>query len=107
MNQGHPIERMRYRLIQSRVLDKNDIFLPLGGEVLKMTESEYETIKPLILEQNILDLRQSIDQGKLTYEKLVLFYLYRIYKYELDNTTTLNTVIALNKKVMAAGQGIG
>ncbi|MBT8308519.1 MAG: amidase [Maribacter sp.] len=99
-NKDHPIERMRYRLIQSKVLDKNDIFLALNDEVLKMTESEYETIKPIVLEQNIFDLRQSIDQGKLTYEKLVLFYLYRIYKYELDNTTTLNTVIALDKEVV-------
>lgn len=29
-----------------------------------------------------------------------MFYLYRIYKYELDNSTTLNTVIALNKDVV-------
>lgn len=99
-NKDHPIERMRYRLIQSKVLDKNDIFLALNDEVLKMTESEYETIKPIVLEQNIFDLRQSIDQGKLTYEKLVLFYLYRIYKYELDNTTTLNTVVALDREVV-------
>ncbi len=99
-NKDHPIERMRYRLIQSKVLDKNDVFLTLYDEVSKMTESEYETIKPIVLEQGIFELGQSIDQGKLTYEKLVLFYLYRIYRYELDNTTTLNTVLALNKEVV-------
>ncbi len=97
----HEKGRMRYKLIQSKVLDKNDVFLPLHNEVSKMMVTEYEAFKPLILEKNIFDLRKSIEKGKLTYENLTLFYLYRIYKYELDNTKTLNTVIALNKDVVA------
>ena len=50
--------------------------------------------------KNIFFIRKQIEDGKFTYKDLVLFYLYRIYKYELDNTTTLNTVIALNKEVV-------
>lgn len=99
-NAEHENGRMRYKLIQSKVLDKNDVFLPLYDEVSKMTDEEYEFLKPLVLEQNIFSIRKSIEGGLMTYEKLVLFYLYRIYKYELDNTTTLNTVIALNKDVV-------
>ncbi|RRQ47597.1 amidase [Maribacter algicola] len=103
-NADHEISRMRYKLIQSKVLDKNAVFLPLYDEVVKMKEDEYESLKPLILERDIFSIRNSIEQDKLTYEQLVLFYLYRIYKYELNNETTLNTVIALNEEVLAAAR---
>ncbi len=99
-NLNHDIERMRYKHIQSKVLDKNDVFLPLYDEVSKMTEERYEELKPLILEKNMFALRKNLEEQRFTYEELTLFYLYRIYKYELDNTTTLNTVIALNKDVV-------
>lgn len=100
-NADHENQRMHYKLIQSKVLDKNDVFVPLYDEVSKITEATYERLKPLILEQNIPAIQEAIARGALSYEELVLFYLYRIYKYELDNTTTLNTVIALNKDVVA------
>lgn len=99
-NKEHENPRMRYKLIQSRVLDKNDIFLPLYREVNAFPEARYESLKPLILEQDIPSLQKAIKAGKLTYEELTLFYLKRIYQYELDNETTLNTVIALNAQVL-------
>jgi len=99
-NTDHEKERMRYKFIQSKVLDKNTVFLPLHDEVSKMTETKYEALKPLIFEQNIFQISNSIEEGGLSYENLTLFYLYRIYKYELGNATTLNTIIALNKDVL-------
>ncbi|MBT8210636.1 MAG: amidase, partial [Eudoraea sp.] len=99
-NQDHEKARMQYKLIQSKVLDKNEVFRPLYPEVAEFSETDYETLKPLILEQNIPAIQIQVASGKLTYEKIVLFYLYRIYKYELDNSTTLNTVIALNENVL-------
>ncbi len=100
-NRDHAIPRMRYQLIQSKVLDKNEVFAPLYEEVAKMTEGDYVALRPLILEQDIPTIQSHIKSGMLTYEKLVLFYLYRIYKYELDRTTTLHTIIALNPSVVA------
>ncbi len=99
-NKEHAKTRMRYKLIQSKVLDKNEIFRPLYHEVSQVSEEEYERLKPMILEQDIPNIQAFVQEGKLTYEELVLFYLYRIYKYELDNETTLNTIIALNKEVV-------
>lgn len=99
-NKNHETSRMQYKLIQSKVLDKNDVFRPLYDEVSKLSEAEYEAIKPLILEQNIYTIQSNVAKGYFSYEKLVLFYLYRIYKYELKNETTLNTVIALNANVL-------
>ncbi len=103
-NADHEKDRMQYKLIQSKVLDKNDVFLPLYDEVSKMSEAEYEALKPLILEQDMYTIREHIQENRLNYENLVLFYLHRIYKYELDNTTTLNTIIALNKDVVKAAR---
>ena len=99
-NQDHEISRMRYKLIQSKVQDKNDIFLPLYKEVKQLSLQSYEEFKPLILEQNIPQIQASIDEGKLTYENLVLFYLHRMYEFELNGTTTLNTIVALNNDVL-------
>ncbi|WP_431163332.1 amidase family protein [Flagellimonas beolgyonensis] len=92
--------RMRYKFIQSKVLDKNDVFLPLYDEVSQFSDEKYQMMKPLVLEQNIPSIQQSIAEGMFTYEDLVLFYLHRIYTYELPNNTTLNTVIALNPNVL-------
>ncbi|TDS14463.1 amidase [Maribacter caenipelagi] len=100
-NADHGNGRMQYKLIQSKVLDKNEVFMPLYEEVSKFTEAQYKEVLPMILEQDIFVIRNHIKEGRLTYENLVLFYLYRIYKYELNNETTLNTVIALNNDVVA------
>ena len=99
-NADHEKGRMKYKLIQSKVLDKNDVFKPLYDEVSKLSKADYEALIPMILEQNIFTIRNHIQENELTYENLVLFYLYRIYKYELNNATTLNTIIALNKDVV-------
>nr|WP_299001015.1 amidase family protein [uncultured Allomuricauda sp.] len=99
-NAEHEVERMRYKLIQSKVWDKNDAFLPMYEEVSKMDSTTYADLRPLVLEQSIPTIQEHISNGKLSYEQLVLFYLHRIYKYELDNGTTLNTVIAINPKVL-------
>lgn len=99
-NSDHPLKRMRYKLIQSKVLDKNEVFLPLYPEVQKMTEAEYTRLKPMILEKTIPEVQGHIRKGDLSYEDLCRFFLYRIYKYELDSATTLNTIIALNPELI-------
>jgi amidase len=99
-SQDHEKSRMRYKLIQSRVSDNNESFRPLYHEVAEMSETDYEQLKPLILEQDIPTIQGHIKDGKLTYEKLVRFFLYRIYRFELDSSTTLHTIIALNENVV-------
>lgn len=105
-NAEHEVERMRYKLIQSKVWDKNEAFLPMYAEVSKMDDVTYADLRPLILEQSIPTIQEHITNGKLTYEQLVLFYLHRIYKYELDNGTTLNTVIAINPNVLQEARAL-
>jgi amidase len=105
-NQEHEKSRMRYKLIQSRVSNKNEIFRPLYHEVVEMSETDYEQLKPLILEQDITTIQGHIKEGSLTYEKLVRFFLYRIYLFELDSGTTLHTIIALNENVVEEARAL-
>ncbi|WP_435625094.1 amidase family protein [Flagellimonas sp.] len=105
-NAEHEVARMRFKLIQSKVWDKNETFTPLFDEVSKMDSVTYTGLKSLILEQSIPTIQEHISKGKLTYEQLVLFYLHRIYKYELDNGTTLNTIIAINPKVLEEARAL-
>jgi len=60
----------------------------------------------MVLEQNIPTIQGHIASGKFTYEDLTLFYLTRIYKYELPNETTLNTIIALNPNILEQARAL-
>ena len=98
--QDHQNPRMKYKLIQSKYLDMNDVFKPFQKDLSKFPESDYLKIKPLVLEKSIPVIQQSIKDGKLNYEKLTLFYLYRIRKFESDSTKYLNAIISLNPSVV-------
>ncbi|WP_439132807.1 amidase family protein [Polaribacter sp.] len=98
--QNHPKKRMQFKLFQSKVLDMNSVFEPFQEDLAYFSEDEYQALKPLILEQNIPTLQKNVKEGKLTYEKLTLFYLYRIRKFESDSTKSLNAIIALNPNVL-------
>ena len=99
--QEHQIPRMKFKLFQSKVLNMNTIFKPFNDELAtNFSEEEYNNLKPLILEQNIPSIQGSISKGLLSYEKLTLFYLYRIRKLESDSSTSLHAIIALNSTVL-------
>lgn len=98
--QKHRNNRMKFKLLQSKYLDMNAVFKPFEKELSSFTELDYTNLKPLILEENIPNLQQKIKDGSLTYEKLTLFYLYRIRKFESDTTLYLNSIIALNPEVL-------
>ncbi|WP_439128466.1 amidase family protein [Polaribacter sp.] len=98
--QKNSSNRMKFKLIQSKILDMNQVFAPFQEDLASFSEEDYNTLKPLILEQNIPQLQKSIKKGTLTYEKLTFFYLYRIRKFESDSTLSLNSIIALNPNVI-------
>ncbi|MFY0629416.1 MAG: amidase [Flavobacteriaceae bacterium] len=98
--QDHQNPRMKFKLFQSKYLDMNEVFKPFEADLASFSEEEYDSLKPLIIEQNIPTLQKHVKDGKLSYEKLTLFYLYRIRKFESDSTKSLNAVIALNPNVL-------
>ena len=95
-NATHQSLKMRYKLIQSKILDKNTVWQNLLPQIHNFSEADYQRLKPLILEQDIPTLQSYIRSGKLSYEKLTQWYLYRIYKFENDRNTMLNSIIAIN-----------
>lgn len=97
----HQKPRMRFKLFQSKVLDMNTIFKPFKEELASnFSEKEYKDLKPLIIEQDIPSIQNSIKEGRLSYEKLTLFYLYRIREFESDSTKSLHAIISLNPSVL-------
>ena len=91
---------MQFKLFQSKILDMNEVYKPFQDDLARFSEEEYQKLKPLILEQNIPSIQKSIKEGNLNYEKLTLFYLYRIRKFESDSTKSLNAIISLNPNVL-------
>lgn len=92
--------RLRYKLLQSKFTDRNEIYSKLYWEVTDFPQERYDELAPLILEKDIPSIQQAIAAKELTYEELTLFYLKRIYNYELDPETSLYTIMALNPNVL-------
>lgn len=100
-NAEHESSRMQYKLIQSKVSDKNDLWKQIEPQIAYFSEEEYQQLKPLILDQNIPTLQENIKSGKLSYEKLTQWYLYRIAKYENDSAKYLNNILSVNPNAVA------
>ncbi|MCM2302822.1 MAG: amidase family protein, partial [Flavobacteriaceae bacterium] len=98
--QEHEIRRMKFKLIQSKYLDMNTVFESLNKDLARFSEKEYNQLKPFILEKDIPTIQKAVSNGTLSYEKIVLFYLYRIRKFESDSSLSLNSIIALNPSIV-------
>ncbi|MFT4645046.1 MAG: amidase [Planctomycetota bacterium] len=98
--QNHKNKRMRLKLFRSKYLDMNKVFRPFEADLAYFSEANYTALKPFVLEQDIPTLQKNIKEGVLSYEKLTLFYLYRIRKFESDSTLSLNSIISLNPNVL-------
>lgn len=89
-----------FKVLDSKHINSSDLWMPFNTALESFTESTYENLKPLILEQDIPTLQKHIRDGKLSYENLTKFYLYRIRKFDRENDLSLNSVIALNPNVI-------
>jgi len=100
-NASHESKKMQFKVIQSKNLDKNEIWKNIQPQISNFSEQEYQNLKPLILEQDIPTLQTHIESGKLTYEQLTQWYLYRIVKFENDSSKALNSILAVNPEAVA------
>ena len=99
-NSNHEISRMRYKRLQSLTTDRNEIFKPFHDFLKSYDVSYHNSIKDLIINQDITSIQSHISKGKFNYEDLVKFYLYRIYKFEMDKDLYLNSIISLNPEII-------
>ncbi len=99
-NKDHPNTRMQFKLIQSKNEIKNEWFKNISKELNQFSQEKYNTLKPLIIEKSIPEIQTSILNSSLTYEDLVLFYLYRIQSIEFNKDQYLNSIISINQNVI-------
>ena len=97
---GNENLRLRFKLINSKVQNKNSLWAPFEEDLSHFSEQRYQELKPLILERDIPFIQRAIKKGDLSYKDLTLFYLYRIRKFESDNSMNLNAVISVNPHVV-------
>jgi amidase len=95
-NDAHKSKRMQYRLIQSKVSDRNNLWKSIAPQIASFSKEDYEQLKPFILEQNIPTLQNHVTAGTLSYEKLTQWYLYRIVLFENDSLKALNAIISID-----------
>ena len=95
-NADHSSKKMQFRLIQSKITDKNNIWKNVSQQIINFSEEDYQKLKPLIFEQDIPTIQAHIQKGALTYETLTQWYLYRIAKFENDRDKYLNAIIDIN-----------
>ncbi len=93
-------DSISFKVLDSKFLSKASIWEHLNHQLSGFTELNYQELKPLVIERNINELQSAIAEGKLSYEALTKFYLYRIRKYDRENEWSLNSVIAINPNVI-------
>lgn len=94
------VKDVEYKVLDSKYIDVQELWKPFEKYWEDFTEEDYNSLKPLIIEQDIPTLQNHISAGDLSYENLTLFYLYRIKKFDRLNELSLNSVIALNPNVV-------
>ena len=92
----HADQSMHYKLLNSRLREKNALWEPFQEALENVGEAEYMRLSELIVEKSISELQESVNSGDLSYEELVTFYIYRIRKMESDEGRFINGVISLN-----------
>ncbi|WP_243472524.1 amidase family protein [Winogradskyella sp. MH6] len=93
-----------FKVLDSKNLSKADIWAEINPQMEDFTEADYNRLKKWILERDITELQVRRTASKFTYEELVKFYLYRIRKFDRENTLSLNSVIAINPTVIEAAK---
>lgn len=95
-NADHESQQMRFKLIQSNVSDRNDLWAQIEPQISDFTNEDYKKLKPFILEKDMMSIQNTISEDKLSYKKLTQWYLYRIVLFENDSLSTLNNIISIN-----------
>jgi amidase len=89
-------QRLRYKLIQSKVLDKNELLESIRLQLDDFNEQTYIDLAPYIFEKSISEIQKSIDNKLLTYKQLTQWYLFRIATLEPTQSHGLNAIITIN-----------
>jgi amidase len=90
-----------FKVLDSKYINNSELWGVFKDDLRDFTESTYNELKPLVLDQDIPTIQKHINARKLSYEQLTKFYLYRIRQFDRENELSLNSVIALNPNIIA------
>ena len=100
------VKEREYAVLDSKVINNEAIWGDFDTDLGDFLHSDYNRISALVIEKTIPEIKQSIADGDLTYEDLVLFYLSRIKKFDRENDLSLNSVIAVNPDVLEQAKAL-
>ncbi|WP_179005784.1 amidase family protein [Winogradskyella forsetii] len=89
-----------FKVLDSQNLTNEAIWNTINPQLENFTEADYKRLKPYILEKDITELQVNRTRNKFTYEELTKFYLYRIRKFDRENPSSLNSVIAIHPEII-------
>lgn len=92
---------LEFRQLDSAVRDVAALWAGFEDELAAFGQSGYQRLLPLVLEAGVQELQQAVAAGRVDYEALTLFYLWRIRNIEGDPARRLNAVIAINPQALA------
>jgi amidase len=92
---------MRFKLLNTRVRDKNDLWEAFNEQLADFTAEFYLSLKSLILDRSISQIQRAIAEGQFSYEQLSSFYVFRIREIESNREKYLNAVISLNPEAIS------
>lgn len=93
-------QRMHFSVILPQVGDKSALWAGYEEELKGIQETDYQRLKPLIIEKSVAEIQTAVAAGQYNYEQLLLFYLYRLREIETDPNRFLNAVIGINPQAL-------
>lgn len=94
------VEEIEFKQVDSKIIRNDSLWKPFETDLSEFSTEVYEEVKALVFEKSIPEIQQAINEDKLTYEELSLFYLTRISEYDRENEFSLNSVISLNPNII-------
>lgn len=94
------VKEIEFKQVDSKIIDNDSLWKAFDAELAEFSTEVYEEVKALVFEKSIPEIQLAIQEGKLTYEELSLFYLSRIKEYDRENEFSLNSVISLNPNLI-------
>ena len=93
-------DSMHFKLLNSRVLDKNRLWAPFESALSSFTGQRYDSLKAVVLNKSVAEIQLAVANGVISYAELTTFYIYRIREIETDNSRYLNAIISLNPEAI-------
>ncbi|SDG62697.1 amidase family protein [Psychroflexus sediminis] len=103
-NAENESQRLRYKLIQSKVTDRNEMINTIISQLDGFSAERYLELTPLILDKEIETLQDQISEGLFSYKELSQWYLYRIAQFESNKDLALNAMISVNPNLIAQAE---